>query len=227
MLSRSSILIPYNGDFIPNATSKDCLFEVLRESLDSRYKIPEFVTNSIHFDEVKSQFYKKVNEIKECQSIPPKDEEDEDYYGEPLRFDRKVVVKRKRVEDKNWKTKRTKLSENTFHKSLLNQLLIEDEYKRFHEMFEKLQFIEIQNDDDEENTDEDIKIVFDLYPENKINNFKPKKPTCRITIVKVNEPFPNAGQIRKACKKQKYPVPVLVVAINENSQISGFLYYFS
>lgn len=230
MLSKNSILIPYNEEFIPNATPKDCLFEVLRKSLDRKYSIPDFVSNSIHFEEVESQFFRKVKDIKDAKHIPPKEEEDEDYYGEPLRFDRKVVVKRKLLEDKNWKSKRAKLSENTFHKSLLNQLLIEDEYKRFQETFEKLQFIEIQNDDqEEENPDEDVKIVFDLYPENKIGTFQPKKniPTCRIIIVKMNQPFPTAAQIRKACKKQKYPLPVLVVAISEHSQISGFLYYFS
>lgn len=230
MLSKNSILIPHNEHFIPNATSKDCLFEVLRRSLDSKYNIPEFVSNSIHFEEVKRQFDSKVNEIKDAIHIPPREENDEDYYGEPVRFDRKVVVKRKLLEDKIWKSKRAKLSENTFHKSLLNQLLIEDEYKRFQETFEKLQFIEIKNDEYEDDIGtEDVKIVFDLYPENKIPTFQPKKniPTCRIIIVKMNQPFPTAAQIRRACKKQKYPVPVLVVAINEHSQISGFLYYFS
>ncbi|KAL5292785.1 TSEN54 family protein [Megaselia abdita] len=229
MLSKSSILIPYNEDFIPNATSKDCIFEVLRKSLDRKYRIPDFVSNSIHFDEVKSKFYEKVKDIKDSRVSHLK-KEDVEENGELLKFDQRVVVKRKRTEDKNWKSKRTKLSENTFHKSLLNQLLIEDEYKRFHEMFEKLQFIEIKNDlEDESNEGQDIKIVFDLYPENKISTFQPKKtiPTCRIIIIKADEPFPTAGQIRKACKKQKYPVPVLVVAINEHSQISGFLYYFS
>lgn len=228
MLSKSSILIPYNEDFEPNATTRDCIFEVLKKSLDKRYSIPGFISNSIHFDEVSTQFRQKVEEIKDSKHIHFKSE---DNCGKPLRFDQRVVVKRKRVEDKNWKTKRTKLSENTFHKSLLNQLLIEDEYKRFYEMFEKLQFIEIKNDDEEQTNNEegDIKIVFDLYPEKKDINFQPRKttPTCRIIIVKMDEPFPTAGQIRKACKKQKYPVPVLVVAINEHSQISGFLYYFS
>lgn len=228
MLSKNSILIPYNEDFLPNATTKDCIFEVLKKSLDKRYDIPDFVSNSIYFHQVSSEFKRKVDQIKDnkpvFKNIVNEDEK------ESLRFDRKIVVKRKKIEDKNWRSKRTKLAGNTFHKSLLNQLLIEDEYKRFRETFEKLQFIDIKNDDeDEEDNEQNIRIVFDLYPEKKDSNFQPKKtiPTCRVIIIKMNQSFPTAGQIRRVCKKQKYPVPVLVVSINEHSQISGFLYYFS
>lgn len=231
-LSQRAILVPYDEDeFIPEITERDCIFEVLRRSLNPRHPLPDSTYNSQIYQCVEAEFHIKVGQIKSSQTIPHT--EFEEPLNVPTKFNERVGLKRKHKDQKqqlNSNPKRLKLSENTFHQSLLNQLLIEDEYKIFEETFEKLQKIEIKIDEDEEeNEDEDIKFMFDLHPLNKIEHFQPSRhlPLCRVIIVKANEPFPTAGQIRRTCKKQKYRLPLLITAVSEFSQVTGYIYYFS
>ncbi|EDV96339.1 uncharacterized protein LOC6558400 [Drosophila grimshawi] len=202
-------------------TSEHCIWALLDEALGHK-PVPAHIKASSLYKATKERWSEVKQQIMSHQTTTLEDDNSLDFKFE--------TRKRKAQSQPQEQSKRICRDKPT--KSLVNHLKAEPSFKKFQEIFEKLDIIQLQLTDDDSEMNKELrhfKISFDLHLHNEgFRRSAPKSPTFSVVILPTDEPFPTHDELLQCWRQQlSHAVPLLVISVSESKQIQAFLYYIS
>ncbi|XP_023174194.2 uncharacterized protein LOC111601707 [Drosophila hydei] len=209
-------------------TSEDCIWALLEASLNNK-PVPLYIKVSQYYNATQERMVQLKQQIRNQTTETITDESSTNNEPSTFKFDtRKRRAKSEPTEE--LPSKRASTTRN----SLIDNLKAETSYTKFQQTFEKLDIVQLHNEDyqcDFDTTTRNFEISFDLHLHNEgFRRSAPKTPTFSVIILQHDEPFPTHVEMLH-CQRQQLQAeqraPLLVISVSESKHIQAFLYYIS
>ncbi|XP_037943597.1 uncharacterized protein LOC119676429 [Teleopsis dalmanni] len=200
-------------------TKTDCIWAILKNELYD-LPIPDRISASKYFTEMKSGMIKNQNLIRESQSGFNDDELPESSNTKRINFAQRIYCNTDYKTESVWQPNRQPpVLKSSGHLEEIKKLL---DRKKFKDVFEKLEIIKLKTNIKNPDTCRKFNISFDLYEPKGFRKSNPGVPVCRLIIFHSDDKFPTHDEMLMCYCQQIHPTNLIFVSVSESNQIHGF-----